>query len=200
MTQALTRVCVFCGSSDGVADEYLRAAEAMGAVLAARGARLIYGGGGTGLMRAVADGALAAGGEVVGVITVQLDTPELRHPGLTDLKVVPTMHERKALMASLSDGFLALPGGIGTLEEFFEILAWAQLGIHHRPIGLLDTLGYYRPLRAALDHARKEGFIYREHGDLFVSETEPEALLDRMQAYRVPSGLKRWLTREESDT
>ncbi len=199
MTQPLTSVCVFCGSSDGVADEYLRAARAMGAALAARGARLVYGGGGTGLMREVADGALAAGGEVVGIITRQLDTPELRHPGLTELQVVATMHERKALMASLSDGFLALPGGIGTFEEFFEILAWAQLGIHQRPIGLLDTLGYYRPLRAALDHARQEGFIYREHGDLFVSETEPEALLDRMQAYRSPSGLKRWLTREESE-
>jgi hypothetical protein len=199
MNGRLTSICVFCGSSDGVAAEYLEAAERTGAAIARRGARVVYGGGGTGLMRAVADGALRSGGQVIGVLTEQLNTPALRHDGLTERRVVPTMHERKALMASLSDGFVALPGGIGTFEELFEILAWAQLGIHHRPIGLLDTRGYYSPLRAALAHARQEGFIYREHGALYVSEADPEALLDRMQAYRPPSGLERWLNREESE-
>lgn len=199
MNAGLASVCVFCGSSDAVAPEYLEAAERVGAAIARRGARLVYGGGGTGLMRCVADGALRSGGQVIGILTEQLDTPALRHEGLTERRVVPTMHERKALMASLSDSFLALPGGIGTFEELFEILAWAQLGIHQRPIGLLDTRGYFGPLRATLAHARQEGFIYREHGDLYVSESDPEALLDRMQAYRPPSGLARWLTREESE-
>jgi len=193
MTASLTRICVFCGSSDDVAPAYLETAHAMGQSVARRGMTLVYGGGGTGMMGRLADGALGAGGHVIGVLTEQFDTPALRHARLTERRVVPTMHQRKAMMAELSEAFLALPGGFGTLEELFEMLCWAQLGLHQRPIGLLNTGGYYDPLLAAIQRARDEGFIYQEHHALFFTATEPESLLDRIDEYQPPAGLERWL-------
>lgn len=190
---AARRICVFCGSSDEVPPLYLETAHAMGRAVAQRGMTLVYGGGGTGMMGRLADGVLEAGGEVIGILTEQFDTPALRHGRLTERRVVPTMHQRKAMMADLSEAFLALPGGFGTLEELFEVLCWAQLGLHQRPIGLLNTRGYYDPLLAAIQRARAEGFIYQEHHDLFFTEPEPDALLDRIDGYRPPPGLERWL-------
>jgi uncharacterized protein (TIGR00730 family) len=187
------RVCVFCGSSDEVAPVYLETAHALGRALALRGMTLVYGGGGTGMMGRLADGALQAGGHVIGVLTEQFDTPALRHAVLSEKRVVPTMHQRKALMAELSEAFLALPGGFGTLEELFEVLCWAQLGLHRRPIGLLNSGGYYDPLLATIQRARDEGFIYQEHHELFFTAATPEALLDLIDEYRPPSGLERWL-------
>jgi len=188
-----THVCVFCGSSDDVAPVYLETARAMGEAIARRGLTLVYGGGGTGMMGRLADGALEGGGRVLGILTEQFDTAALRHARLSEKRVVPTMHQRKATMAELSHAFLALPGGFGTLEELFEVLCWAQLGLHQRPIGLLNTGGYYDPLLSAIQRARDEGFIYQEHRDLFFTEGSPEALLDRIGRYRPPPGLERWL-------
>jgi uncharacterized protein (TIGR00730 family) len=176
-----------------VAPGYLEAAHAVGRALAERNLTLVYGGGGTGMMGRLADGALAGGGRVVGVLTEQFDTPALRHARLTEKHVVPTMHQRKALMAELSEAFLALPGGFGTLEELFEVLCWAQLGLHRRPIGLLNSGGYYDPLLTAIQRARQEGFIYQEHQELFFTAAEPEALLDRIDRYTPPPGVERWL-------
>ena len=190
---AVKRVCVFCGSSDEVSPVYLETAREMGRAVARRGWTLVYGGGGTGMMGRLADGALEAGGAVIGILTEQFDTPSLRHARLTERRVVPTMHQRKALMAESSEAFLALPGGFGTLEELFEVLCWAQLGLHQRPIGLLNTGGYYDPLLAAIQRARDEGFIYQEHHDLFFTAAAPEALLDRIREYQPPTGLERWL-------
>ena len=190
-------ICVFCGSSDKTPAYYLDAATEMGATLARRGVRIIYGAGGTGLMGAVANGALAAGGEVVGVIPELFNTPQLVHKELTTLEVVETMHQRKARMAELADGFIALPGGFGTLEELFEIITWAQIGLHRKPIGLLNTKGYYGPLVALVEHAQTHGFIYAEHRELFTFADQPAALLQAMMDHITPRGLERWMTREE---
>ena len=195
--QGLRRVCVYCGSSDAVRDEYRETARGMGRALAGRGLTLVFGGGGTGLMGALADAVLQAGGHVVGVIPQGFNTPKLAHNGLTELRVVSSMHERKAVMADLADAFVALPGGFGTFEELFEILTWAQVGLHQRPIGVLNALGYFDPLLALIEHARREGFIYAEHRSLLISEPDPGTLLDRMEAYQPPSGLARWLNRDE---
>lgn len=195
----IERVCVFCGSSDGVAEPYLQAARAMGQTLARRGLTLIYGGGGTGLMGALADGALDLGGHVIGIMPRLFDTPELRHGRLKDLRVVDSMHERKAGMIDLSQAFVALPGGFGTLEELFEVLTWAQIGLHACPVGLLSLNGYYDSLLAWMDRAAVEGFIYPEHRGLFVYAEQPEALLDRLADYRPPAGLERWMTRTEAN-
>jgi uncharacterized protein (TIGR00730 family) len=167
----------------------------MGEAIAHRRLTLVCGGGGTGMMRALADGALQAEGEVIGILTRQFDTPALRHSALTELRVVATMHERKAIMTDLSDAFIALPGGLGTFDELFEILCWAQLGIHRRPIGLLNFRGYYDPLLAAIEHARTEGFIYGTHDGLLVTEAEAEPLLDRLAGHRRPAG---WVHRTGS--
>ncbi len=188
----MKRVCVFCGSSSGTNPLYVDAARRMGRTLARRGIGLVYGGGGTGLMGEVADAALAAGGEVVGVIPRALQLRELAHDGLTELHVVGSMHERKAKMAELAHGFVALPGGMGTLEEFAEVLTWAQLGLHERPCGLLDVAGYYRPLVAFFDHAEAEGFLRPEHRRLVLSAEEPDALLDRFAAWEPPK-LRKWI-------
>jgi uncharacterized protein (TIGR00730 family) len=153
-------VCVYCGSSDDIRKEYLEAARRMGNAIAGRGIQLIYGAGSTGMMGAVADGALDAGGEVIGVIPSIFNTPQLAHNGLTRLEVVENIHLRKARMIELAGGFIALPGGFGTLEELFEILTWAQIGLHHKPVGLLNTLSYFDPLLALVEHAYTEGFIY----------------------------------------
>ena len=170
---------MFCGASSGRLPDYADAARVFGTVAATRGLGIVYGGGRVGLMGAVADAALTAGGEVVGVIPQELVDRELAHGGLTELHVVGSLHERKALMAELSDGFVALPGGIGTMEEFFEVLSWAQLGIHEKPCGLLDVAGYYDPLMQFLDHAVEQDFIKPKHRALLLVESEPAKLLDR---------------------
>ena len=182
----MKRICVFCGSSSGNDPRYLEAAQAMGRVLADRGLGLVYGGGSVGLMGAVADAALAAGAEVIGVIPRVLQIRELAHRSLTTLHVVDSMHQRKALMAELSDGFVALPGGMGTLEELSEVLTWAQLGLHARPIGLLDVAGYYRPLATFFDQAVTAGFLRPVHRGLLLVGEEPAALLDQLAAWRGP--------------
>jgi uncharacterized protein (TIGR00730 family) len=182
----MKRICVFCGSSPGHDPRYLEAARTMGHTLARRGLGLVYGGGSVGLMGAVADAALAAGGEVIGVIPQVLQIRELAHRSLTTLHVVGSMHERKALMAELSDGFVALPGGMGTLEELSEVLTWAQLGLHARPVGLLDVAGYYQPLADFFDRAVGAGFLRPAHRALLLVGHEPGALLDRFAAWRGP--------------
>jgi len=189
-------VCVYCGSSDKIVSPYLEAAWEMGAAIARRGLQLVYGAGSTGLMGAVADGALDEGGEVIGVIPEMFNTPQLAHKRLTSFEVVPDMHTRKARIADVSDGFVALPGGFGTLEELFEILTWAQIGLHSKPVGLLNTSGFYDPLLVFLDRVEQEGFMYAEHNSLYSSSTEPDALLDLMSGYRPPNGLERWVERQ----
>ena len=186
------RLCVFCGSSKGARENYLHAAQQLGRELAARNIELVYGGGNVGLMGAVANAVLAAGGCVTGVITEHLTTFEIGHLDIQDLRVVKTMHERKALMAELTDGFIAMPGGIGTYEEFFEVLTWAQLGIHSKPCALLNVDGFYDPLLSLLDHAVEERFVRAAHRDLIVVESEPAALLDRMAKYHAPH-VHKWI-------
>jgi uncharacterized protein (TIGR00730 family) len=189
----LRRVCVFCGSSPGVHPGYAGAAAAMGEVLATQEIGLVYGGGRVGLMGALADAALAAGGEVIGVIPEHMTSREIAHHDLSDLRVVGSMHERKALMYELADGFVALPGGLGTLEELFEILTWCQLGLQVKPSGLLDVDGYFSRLVEFLDHVTAEGFIKEVHRRLVVVEERPDRLLDEMRAFEAPP-LPRWLT------
>ena len=190
-------ICVYCGSSDKIHPDYLDAARLMGATIARRGLELVYGAGGTGLMGALADGALEAGGQVTGVIPSYFNTPQLVHASLTRLEIVDTIHQRKARMAEMAEAFVALPGGFGTLEEFFEILTWGQIGLHRKPVGLLNVRAYFDPLLALVEHARAEGFIYAEHRALFTQAAEPEALLEALLNHIPPEGLKRWLTREE---
>jgi uncharacterized protein (TIGR00730 family) len=175
------RVCVFCGASSGRLPEYAEAARAFGAAAAARGLGIVYGGGRVGLMAAVADAALAGGGEVIGVIPQELVDRELAHGGLTELHVVDSLHERKALMAQLSDGFVALPGGFGTLDELLEQLTWSQLGLHEKPVGLYDVEEYWRPLIALARHAADEGFVRESDLGAIAVGTEPEGLLDRLE-------------------
>jgi uncharacterized protein (TIGR00730 family) len=181
-------VCVFCGASRGNDPRYAAAAAVVGERLAGRGIRLVFGGGRRGLMGAVADAGLAAGGEVVGVIPRGLVTRELAHPGLTDLRVVDTLHERKAIMAELADGFIALPGGLGTLEELAEVLSWAQLDLHSKPVGLLDVGNYFASLEAFLDHAVAEGFVAERHRRLLLRDDDLDRLLERFAAWTAPSG------------
>ena len=190
----MNSICVFCGSSDSVHADYLAAARQMGQTLAERGLRLIYGGGKTGLMGAVADGALEAKGEVIGVIIPSMHTSALAHKGITRMDVAADMHARKARMHELADGYIALPGGFGTFDELFETLTWGQIGAHEKPIGLLNVRNYYAPLLAALDHAVDEGFIFREHREALCCEVEPEALLDAMANHQHPyEAVKRWM-------
>ena len=169
----------------------------MGHAIASRGLQLWYGAGSTGMMGALADAALQAGGEVIGVIPAIFHTPQLAHGGLTRLEIVDSMHQRKQRLADVADAFIALPGGFGTLEEWFEILTWAQIGLHHKPVGLLNTLDYFQPLLKVVEHARQEGFIYDEHRSLFSCDGDPYALLDAMDAYQPPPGLERWWTRQD---
>jgi uncharacterized protein (TIGR00730 family) len=190
----MRRVCVFCGSSAGERPEYRAAAADFGRALAARGLGLVYGGGCVGLMGVLADAALEAGAEVIGVIPRFLADKEIAHAGLSELRVVRSMHERKALMSELSDAFAALPGGLGTLEELFEVWTWAQLGLHKKPCGLLDAAGFYAPLTRFLDHAQHEGFVRAPHRAILHVESESAALLDRFEAHRPPP-LAQWLGR-----
>ena len=190
-------ICVYCGSSDAVSPDYLTAARQMGQILAKRGFRLIYGGGKTGLMGAVANAALESGGEVIGVIIPSMNTAPLAYNGLTRMDVVPDMHARKARMHELSDGYIALPGGFGTLDELFETLTWGQVGEHEKPVGLLNVKGYYIPLLRALQHAVQEGFVFQEHLDTLACESDPEALLDAMQNHKHPhDAVRRWMREE----
>ena len=185
---AIRSVCVFCGASTGKAPAYTSAAEAVGTALAERGIRLVYGGGRLGLMGAVADAALAAGGDVVGVIPRGLVDRELAHQGVTELVIVETLHERKAEMAARADAFVTLPGGLGTLEELAEVLSWAQLDLHAKPIGLLDVDGYFGSLEAFLDHAVAEGFVAERHRRLLLRGTTVEELLSAFERWQPPAG------------
>ena len=190
-------ICVFCGSSDSLHVDYLSAARTMGTVLAQRGLSLIFGGGKTGLMGAVADGALEAGGEVIGVIIPSMYTKALAHDGLTRMDVTPDMHGRKARMHELADGYIAMPGGFGTFDELFETVTWAQTGAHEKPVGLLNIRNYYAPLLTAMDHAVNEGFVFKEHRNTLFCESDPNKLLDAMAGYNHPhEGVKRWLREE----
>lgn len=183
-SRKLGALCVFCGSAHGARESYTRAAQALAAELANRGTRLVYGGGNIGLMGVIADAAIARGVHVTGIIPQGLADRELAHHGVSDLRVVDSMHARKALMAELSDGFVAMPGGIGTFEEWFEVLTWSQLGIHRKPCGLLDVDGYYDDLLALLDRSVAEGFLQPKHRATVLVAAEPAALLDAMEAWR----------------
>lgn len=188
----LQRICVFCGSSAGFDPIYLQMAGNMGASLAREGIELVYGGGSVGLMGAVADAVLQADGHVIGVIPRFLATRELLHEGVSDLRLTETMHERKALMSELSDAFIALPGGLGTYEELFEVLTWAQLGLHGKPTGLLNIEGYFDPLIAMIDRAITEGFCRDEHRQLFVVDDRPESLLQKVREHTMPA-VRKWI-------
>jgi uncharacterized protein (TIGR00730 family) len=194
----VTRLCVFCGSSVGARPEYLEAARGLGHMLVERRLGLVYGGGSVGLMGALADAVLERGGEVIGVIPRPLATRELAHAGVTEMRMVESMHERKATMAALADGFAALPGGLGTLEETLEILTWGQLGIHNKPVGVLDVGGYYGGLRRLLAHAQEEGFVRPEHAALLLFATSAGDLLDRMLRWRRPAFRSTWLRPAQS--
>jgi uncharacterized protein (TIGR00730 family) len=193
----LSSICVFCGSNAGTRPAYLEAADAVGRGLAQRGIRVVYGGGKIGMMGAVADGALAAGGEVIGIIPQAIFDLEIGHTGLEDLRVVASMHERKALMAELSDAFIALPGGIGTLEELFEVYTWAQLGIHAKPLGLLDVAGYYEPLVAFLDHAVQERFLRAETRTMLAAGESLDDLLAQLATWE-PVTVHKWIGLEQT--
>jgi uncharacterized protein (TIGR00730 family) len=190
------RVLVFCGSSPGGRTEYVEAAAALGGLLAARELELVYGGASVGLMGALADATLAAGGNVIGVIPNRLVDAEVAHAGLTDLRIVDTMHERKALMAELSDAVIAMPGGTGTLDELFELFTWSQLGLHRMPLGLLNVAAYWDPMLAFLEHAVAERFLRAEHLATLIVSREPGALLDELAAHK-PKPLDKWLDRRQ---
>ena len=190
----MNSVCVYCGSADHVHPDYLLAARQMGETLARRGLTLIYGGGRTGLMGALADGVLESGGQVIGVIVESMNTPALAHPGVTRMEVTPLIHQRKARMYELADAYVALPGGYGTLDELFETLTWAQIGVHAKPVGLLNVSGYFDPLLAMLDRAEKEGFVFPEHRQSLLCASDPGALLDAMKNHEPPvEAVKRWM-------
>ena len=191
----LDRVCVYAGSNPGRDPVYAAAAEALAAALVERGIGVVYGGGAVGLMGVLADAALERGGEVIGVIPEALLAKEVAHPGLADLRVVPSMHERKALMAELSDAFVALPGGIGTVEELIEVFTWTQLGLHAKPCGLVNVNGYYDHLVDFLDHAVAERFLLPEHRAVLALDNRPAALLERLERFEAPQ-LAKWLDRE----
>jgi uncharacterized protein (TIGR00730 family) len=191
----MKRICVFCGSSAGRRPEYRAAAEEMATELVKRNIGLVYGGGNVGLMGIIADAVLRAGGEAVGVIPENLMAREVGHKGLTKLHVVRSMHERKALMADLSDAFIAMPGGFGTLEEFCEVLTWSQLGLHTKPCGILNILDFYTPLLRMFDHAVEERFLKPENWALVLSRESPAGLLEALEAWR-PVRVEKWISRE----
>jgi hypothetical protein len=195
--RVLKRVCVFCGSSVGARAEYNEAALRLAEAMVRRGIGLVYGGGRVGLMGVIADAVLAAGGEAIGVIPRGLAVREVEHRGLTETHIVHSMHERKALMADLSDGFIALPGGFGTFEEFCEIITWAQLGIHHKPCGLLNVAGYYDPLLQLFNQAVTESFVRPAYRALVLEGNDPDELLKLMMSYQSPV-TEKWIGREET--
>jgi uncharacterized protein (TIGR00730 family) len=194
----VSRVCVFAGSNAGGRPEYAAAARALAAECASRRLGIVYGGGSVGLMGVLADAALAARVEIIGVIPRPLATKEIAHPNLTELHIVESMHERKATMASLVDAFVALPGGLGTFEEALEVLTWAQLGIHAKPVGVLNVEGYYDGLLRWLSHAVGEGFVRREHLGLLLFADAPGELLDRFATWTPPAGPRPWMNQSQT--
>ena len=188
---------MFCGSNTGSDPAYVEAARTLGSLFAREGIALVYGGGSVGLMGELADAVLGSGGEVIGVIPHALWAREVGHRGLTDLRIVDTMHERKALMADLADAFIALPGGLGTLEEIFEVWTWAQLGLHQKPLGFLDVNGFYAPLMDFLDRATRARFVRDQHRAIALVARDPEALLRRFESWEAPR-VEKWITREET--
>jgi uncharacterized protein (TIGR00730 family) len=199
MTKKFHSICVYCGSAKGISPVYADAAKALGCALVKHNLSLVYGGAHVGLMGIVADAVLEAGGEVTGVIPKALMDTEVGHERLTRLLVVKDMHERKALMAEHADGFIAMPGGIGTLEELFETLTWAQLGFHEKPIGLLNVASFYDPLIEFLRHQTSQGFLRAEHKDLLLVETEPDPLIAQLKNFTMPEGVS-WLSHQRAQT
>jgi uncharacterized protein (TIGR00730 family) len=193
----MNSICVYCGSANQASQKYFRAAQQMGETLARGGLTLIYGGGKTGLMGALADSVVESGGKVIGVIVDSMNTPQLAHTRLTRLEVTATIHERKRRMYELADGYIALPGGYGTLDELFETLTWAQIGEHSKPVGLLNVDGYYDALLAMLDRALEEKFLFPEHRRALLCHSQPELLLEAMKAFRPPlEAVRRWMRQE----
>jgi uncharacterized protein (TIGR00730 family) len=188
----MERIAVFCGSKEGTRPEYAQAAQSLGRLLAAHEIELVYGGGSIGLMGVVADAVIAAGGRVIGVIPSSLAQKEVMHEGLSDLRIVRTMHERKAMMANLAEAFIALPGGLGTMDEFFEIVTWAQLGEHAKPIGLLNTARFFDPLLHFIHHMVDEGFVKKKNLSLFVEASDPKTLLQQMRGFK-PVPAEPWI-------
>jgi uncharacterized protein (TIGR00730 family) len=190
-------LCVFCGSNSGIDPIYANAARDFGVLLAKANIALVYGGGHVGLMGIVADAVLAGGGKAIGVIPRMLWDREVGHRNLSEIHIVETMHERKAMMASLSDAFVALPGGLGTLEEIFEVWTWAQLGIHRKPLGFLDVLGFYAPLLSSLDRAVDAGFIREQYRSMAIVDVDPASLLRRLSEYEPPV-VEKWISAAET--
>ncbi len=189
----MQRVCVFCGSSSGTKQEYAVGARELGLVLAKQNIELVYGGGHVGLMGIIADAALSAGAKAIGVIPRCLADKEIAHQGLTELKIVQTMHERKAMMSELSDGFIAMPGGFGTLEELFEVITWAQLGIHKKPFGLFNIAGYYDKLIEFLDFQVEQGFVPQRHREMIIVSDEAEQLVELLSGFQ-PVAQEKWMS------
>jgi len=198
-SKKIKTICIYCGSADGLKKEFYQAAYQTGKLLADHGIDVVYGAGKTGLMGAVADGTLEAGGKVIGIVPKNLNEPQLIHTNLTKLIVVEDIQLRKAKMSEMADAFIALPGGYGTFDELFETLTWAQIGLHKKPIGLLNTLLYYNPLLSLIDHALKEKFIYDEHKVLLVSDEDPKNLLEKLTNFKRPQNLNRWISRTEME-
>jgi len=194
---SMKRICVFCGSNSGDDPVYLEAAEEVGEFLAANGIELVFGGGRVGLMGKVADTVMAKGGRVIGVIPAALDKKEIAHRGITELRIVDSMHERKAMMAELADGFIAMPGGFGTFEEFCEIVTWGQLGIHKKPCALLNVNGFYNDLIGLFDYSTKQSFIRSEHRDLVIVGDNIENVFDLMKYYEPPT-IEKWIDKEST--
>lgn len=193
----MKRICVYAGSSAGARPEYTTVAERLASALVGRGIEVVFGGADVGLMKVVADTALARGGRVIGIMPEALIEREIGHVGLSELHIVASMHERKAMMEQLSDGFIALPGGFGTIEEIVEMATWAQLGLHTKPFGLLDVARFYEHLAAFFDHAVAEGFIRPQHRDMLLVSEDPEVLLDAFDAYEPPT-VHKWIDRDET--
>jgi len=192
------RICVFCGASPGARPEYAQATTELARLLVADGVGVVYGGGGVGLMGVLADAVLAEGGEIIGVIPRALVDREIAHRDVSDMRVVGSMHERKALMAELADAFIALPGGLGTLEELFEVYTWAQLGLHRKPCALLNVEGYYDGIAGFLANAVQERFLREEHREMLMVETQPGPLIERLREFEPDSVFPKWIDREET--
>jgi uncharacterized protein (TIGR00730 family) len=194
----MKRICVYCGSSYGEHPIYVQAAKAMGEAIANRGDELVYGGGKVGLMGTVADAALAAGGSVIGIMPQFLVDKEIAHKGLTELRVVDTMHNRKEMLMRIADAIIALPGGWGTYDELAEAMTWAQLGLHSKPIGILNVSGFYNPILAQMDHAIAEGFVRPAHRDLLIVDEDIPNLLKRIDAFVPPAGVVKWQSADDN--
>jgi uncharacterized protein (TIGR00730 family) len=194
----MQRICVFCGASPGARPEYAQATTEIARLLAADGVGVVYGGGGVGLMGVLADAVIAEGGEIIGVIPRALVDREIAHRDVADMRVVGSMHERKALMAELADAFIALPGGLGTLEELFEVYTWAQLGLHRKPCALLNVEGYYDGVADFLSHAVEERFLREEHREMLMVESQPGPLIERLREFEPDSVFPKWIDREET--